>query len=120
MARTKTRDVGIRYPGLKPPERACNDPKCPWHGNLKVRGGLLEGVVVKTRMKRVVVVERNYLIYDRKYMRYERRRSKIHAYQPPCIDVEPGDTVLIGETRPLAKSVAWVVLGVIKRGGGAA
>jgi len=120
VARARTRDVGIRYPGLKPPEKTCDDPKCPWHGHLKVRGGLLEGVVVKTKMKKVVVVERNYLVYDRKYMRYERRRSKIHAYLPPCIEVEPGDTVLIGETRPLAKSVAWVVLGVIKKGGGVA
>jgi small subunit ribosomal protein S17 len=73
--------------------------------------------VYKTRAQKMVVVERDYLVYVRKFKRYERRRSRIHAYLPPCIEVSVGDTVLIGETRPLAKSVSWVVLGVLKRGG---
>ena len=111
------RDPGIRYEGLKPPETTCDDPLCPWHGHLKVRGGLLVGKVVKAKMKKTVVVEREYLVYIRKYMRYERRRSKIHAHNPPCINAQPGDVVLIGETRPISKSVAWVVLGVLKKGG---
>ncbi len=111
------RNIGIRYRGLQPPKNVCDDPLCPWHGHLKVRGGLLVGKVIKAKMKRTVVVEREYLVYIRKYMRYERRRSRIHAHNPPCINAQPGDTVLIGETRPLAKSVAWVVLGVLKRGG---
>ncbi len=108
---------GIMYEGLKPPENECEDPLCPWHGHLKVRGGLLVGKVVKAKMKNTVVVERNYLVYSRKYMRYERRRSRIHAHNPPCIAAKEGDEVLIGETRPISKSVAWVVLGVLKKGG---
>ncbi len=114
----KTRDVGVSYKGLKPPETPCDDPKCPWHGHLKVRGGLLVGRVYKTRAQKMVVVERDYLVYVEKFRRYERRRSRTHAYLPPCIKVSPGDTVLIGETRPLAKSVAWVVLGRVEEGGG--
>ena len=109
-------NIGIKYPGLKTPERSCEDVYCPWHGHLKVRGGLLEGKVVKARMKGTIVVEREYLIYVSKYMRYERRRSRLHAHLPPCIDVSVGDTVLIGETRPISKSVSWVVLGVLRRG----
>ncbi|HID16112.1 MAG TPA: 30S ribosomal protein S17, partial [Candidatus Atribacteria bacterium] len=35
-------------------------------------------------------VEREYLYYDRKYKRYERRRSKIHAHNPPCINTKEG------------------------------
>ncbi len=116
MAQSSVNNIGIKFEGLKPPERTCDDPLCPWHGHLKVRGGLLVGKVIKTRMKKTVVVEREYLVYIRKFMRYERRRSRIHARLPPCIDVEVGDTVLIGETRPIAKSVSWVVLGVLKRG----
>ncbi len=111
------RDIGIRWPGLKPPERTCNDKKCPWHGEVRVRGQLFVGRVVKARMQRTVVVEREYLVWVPKYMRYERRRSKIHAHNPPCIDAKEGDIVLIGETRPLAKSVAFVVIGVLKRAG---
>ncbi len=114
--RARVKDIGIRYPGLKPPETVCNDKKCPWHGKVRVRGMLLVGKVVKARMQRTVVVEREYLVWIPKYMRYERRRSKIHAHNPPCINAKEGDIVLIGETRPLAKSVAFVVLGVLKRG----
>jgi small subunit ribosomal protein S17 len=50
-------------------------------------------------------------------MRYERRRSKIHAYLPPCIDVKEGDVVQIAECRPLAKSVAFVVISKESREG---
>ncbi|MEZ0290463.1 MAG: 30S ribosomal protein S17 [Sulfolobales archaeon] len=115
--RVKTRNIGILYEGLEPPSRSCNDPACPWHGSISVRGQLIEGVVVKSRMQRTVVVMREYVRYIPKYMRYERRRSKYHAHLPPCIDVRVGDIVLIGETRPLAKSVSFVVLGVLRRGG---
>lgn len=107
----RVRNVGI--PGVKPPEKTCNDSKCPWHGGVRVRGLVLTGVVVKAKMKNTVVVEREYLYYDRKYKRYERRRSRIHAHNPPCINAQPGDIVVIGETRPLAKTVHFVVLGVI-------
>ncbi len=111
------RNVGI--PGLEPPKRVCDDPECPWHGHLKVRGTILEGVVEKKRMQKTVVIRHDYLYYNKKYKRYERRSSKIHARLPPCLEreVEEGDVVIIGETRPLAKSVSFVVLAVKKKGG---
>jgi len=49
MPKAKVRNIGI--PGIKPPERTCNDPNCPFHGRLSVRGILLEGTVVSTKMK---------------------------------------------------------------------
>ncbi|MEM2021938.1 MAG: 30S ribosomal protein S17 [Zestosphaera sp.] len=116
MSRPQARDIGIVFEGLQPPVEECEDPKCPWHGNLKIRGALLVGSVVKLRAKKMVVVEREHLVYVSKYKRYERRRSRIHARVPACISLALGDQVLIGETRPLAKSVAWVVLGRIKKG----
>lgn len=115
MPERVTRDVGIKHPGLRPPEKTCDDDKCPWHGNVRVRGLILVGKVVKARMQNAVVVEREYLVWSRKFKRYERRKSKIHAHNPPCVAAREGDTVLIGETRPLAKSIAFVVLGVLSR-----
>jgi small subunit ribosomal protein S17 len=112
---TETRNIGIIYPGLKPPERTCNDKKCPWHGTTRVRGLILVGKVVKAKMQNTVVVEREYYVWIRKFKRYERRRSRIHAHNPPCIAAKEGDIVLIGETKPLAKSVAFTVLGVIRK-----
>ncbi|MCC6054592.1 MAG: 30S ribosomal protein S17 [Thermosphaera sp.] len=110
------RNIGI--PGVNPPEMTCSDPKCPWHGHLKVRGIVLTGTVVKKKMHRAVVVRHEYLHYVPKYMRYEKRKKNIHARLPPCIDVNEGDEVVIGETRPLSKTIAFVVIGVVKRGRG--
>jgi small subunit ribosomal protein S17 len=58
----------------------------------------------------MVVVEREYLHYVPKYMRYERRRSRIHAHNPPCINAKVGDRVKIAECRPISKTVSFVVI----------
>lgn len=117
MQSTHVRNIGIVYPGLNPPEKTCSDTMCPWHGHAKIRGMLIVGRVAKSRMRNTVTIEHEYSVWIRKYKRYEKRRSKIHAHIPPCISVKEGDIVLIGETRPIAKSVAFVVLGILKPGG---
>jgi len=108
------RNIGI--PGVKPPEKECSDPNCPFHGTLSIRGIVLEGVVVSDKMDKTVIVEREYLKFIRKYRRYERRRSKIPAHNPPCINAKKGDLVKIAETKPISKTVSFVVIQVIKRG----
>lgn len=105
------KNVGIE--GIQPPSKICDDKNCPFHGTLRVRGLILEGTLIKFRAMRTGVVEREYLYYESKYKRYERRRSRIHVHIPPCLDVKEGDKVIIGETRPIAKSVAFVVLGKV-------
>ncbi len=106
------RDIGV---DAKPPEKECNDPNCPWHGNLKVRGQMMEGVVVSDKMKNTVVVEREYLRYVKKYERYEKRRRRYHVHNPPCIDAKVGDKVRFMECRPLSKTVSFVVIEKIER-----
>ena len=95
---------------LKKPKKTCDDKNCPFHGELSVRGRVFEGVVVSAKMDKTVIVRRDYLRYVPKFKRYERRHSKIHAHLPPCIEVKEGDKVIIGECRPLAKTVSFVVL----------
>ncbi len=112
MGSRLARNIGI--PWIKPPERGCDDDNCPWHGSLPVRGRLMEGTVESFRSPKMAVIKREYYNYVPKYMRYERHRSKIHAYVPPCIGVKEGDRVIIGETRPLAKTVSFVILGIIE------
>lgn len=105
------RNIGI--PWIKPPEKVCDDPLCPWHGSLPVRGMLMEVTVERLKMNRTAVVIHEYLHETAKYLRFMRRRKRNHVRVPPCIEVKPGDRVIIGETRPLAKSVSFVVLGKV-------
>ncbi|MEM3715207.1 MAG: 30S ribosomal protein S17 [Thermoprotei archaeon] len=101
---------GKKIFGIEPPPNTCNDPNCPYHGSIKVRGLITEGIIVKTRAQRTVVVEREVINYVPKYMRYIRSRSRMHAHVPECMNVKEGDKVIIGETRPIAKTVSFVVL----------
>lgn len=95
---------------VEPPKRTCTDALCPFHGRLSIRGKLIKGKAISVKAKNTAVVEKEYLHYLPKFMRYERRRSRIHAHLPPCLDVKEGDVVQIAECRPIAKSVAFVVI----------
>ncbi|RDI72453.1 30S ribosomal protein S17 [Halopelagius longus] len=98
---------------VEEPEEACSDANCPFHGTLSVRGQTLEGTVASTDMEKTVVVEREYDVRVPKYDRYMKRRSRIPAHAPPCMDLEEGDTVRIAETRPLSKTKAHVVVEIV-------
>jgi small subunit ribosomal protein S17 len=95
---------------FKKPKKTCNDVDCPFHGGLPIRGRVLKGTVVSAKMDKTVVVERDYLSYISKFMRYERRRSRIPSHNPPCIDAKEGDHVIVAESRPLSKTVSFVVV----------
>jgi small subunit ribosomal protein S17 len=95
---------------FKKPKKVCADVNCPFHGELSVRGRVLEGIVASAKMDKTVVVKRDYLSYVPKFKRYERRRSRISSHNPPCIDAKEGDKVVIAECRPVSKTVSFVVV----------
>ena len=95
---------------LRRPDRACDDPECPFHGSLSIRGRLLEGTVISAKMDRTVIVRRDFLKYVPKYKRYERRHSHIPAHNPPCINAADNSRVRIAECRPISKTVSFVVV----------
>ncbi len=105
------KDIGI---DARAPEKKCSDEKCPWHGKLSVRGKILEGKVVSVKSAKTAIVERHYFHYLPKYERYERRHSRIAAYNPECIAAKEGDVVRIAECRPLSKTKAFVIIEVVK------
>ncbi|MDG6909737.1 MAG: 30S ribosomal protein S17 [Nitrososphaerota archaeon] len=92
------------------PRKKCDDERCPFHGKIKVRGRLLTGRAVSTSGKGFVVAEMEYLHMVPKYIRGERRRSRVSAHVPPCIEVGDGDMVTLGECRPLSKTISFVVV----------
>jgi small subunit ribosomal protein S17 len=105
------RDIGIK---ANPPKQTCEDPKCPWHGTLPVRGQVTEGRVVSAKAARTAIIEKEYLHFVPKYERYERRKSRIVAYNPDCIEAKLGDVVRIAECRPLSKTKQFVVIEKLK------
>lgn len=88
----------------------CGDERCPVHGRLSTRGRVLEGVVVSDRMNKTVTVKLERMHYLPKYERYERRTSKLHAHNPPCISAKVGDRVKIMECRKLSRTKSFVVI----------
>ena len=101
--------VGIDVPQ---PKEKCEDPNCPFHGTLPVRGQILEGIVTSNKAERTITVERSFYKFIQKYERYEKRKSKIKAHKPDCIQVNIGDAVKIAECRPLSKTKQFVVIEV--------
>jgi small subunit ribosomal protein S17 len=99
--------IGLNVPE---PEETCSDANCPFHGSLSVRGQTLEGTVASTDMAKTVIVEREYDVRVPKYDRYMKRRSRIPAHAPPCMELSEGDIVRIAETRPLSKTKSHVVV----------
>ena len=103
----RARDVGL---DVRAPKEACDDRHCPFHGRLPLRGQLLEGTVVSTSMQRTAVVERTLLHFIPKYERFEKRRRRYLAHNPPCLKIEVGRRVQIAESRPLAKNVSFCIV----------
>jgi len=107
------RNVGL---GFKTPLEAINgtyvDKKCPFTGNVSIRGRILKGVVASTKMKRTITVRRDYLHYISKYNRFEKRHTNLSAHLSPCFKVKEGDVVTLGQCRPLSKTVRFNVLKV--------
>lgn len=93
----------------------CNDPRCPVHGSLKVRGNVFVGEVVSAKPAKTIKVERILFRYVPKYERYRKVRSRVTAHAPTCFAVSEGDRVRIGETRKLSKTKAFVVMKVVTR-----
>ncbi|MCL4325400.1 MAG: 30S ribosomal protein S17 [Candidatus Thermoplasmatota archaeon] len=95
---------------VKHPEKSCTDAKCPFHGELSVRGTIMNGKVVSAKMQGTVIVERTFMHYVEKFERYRYVKRTYMAHSPPCIGAKEGDVVTIAECRPLSKAVSFVVI----------
>ena len=124
----RTEKTGVAVQGIESPTLAkqskdsslktvCSDKDCPVHGNLKVRGQIFKGKVIRKFHKRIVI-EFERMIYVRKYERYAKSKTKIHARLPVCMEkkINVGDLVRVQECRPLSKIIHFVFIKKIKEG----
>ncbi|CAE7868587.1 RPS11 [Symbiodinium sp. KB8] len=88
------KNVGL---GFKTPKAAIEgtyiDKKCPFTGNVAIRGRILKGVVISTKMNRTIVIRRDFLRYVSKYRRYEKRHKNVSVHCSPAFRVKEGDVV---------------------------
>jgi len=114
------KNVGL---GFRTPKEAIDgtyiDKKCPFTSSVSIRGRILKGYIHSAKMNRTVIVRRDYLHYIRKYNRYEKRHANLAAHVSPAFRVKEGDSVTVGECRPLSKTVRFNVLKVDSAAGSA-
>ena len=82
---------------------------------IRTRGRTFEGEVIKKFPTRVVI-EFERMVYVRKYERYAKAKTKIHARLPLELskEVQIGDLVQVQECRPLSKIIHFIVTKKVK------
>ena len=106
----EARNIGINV--VKPKE-TCDDNSCPFHGSLKCRGRTFTGIIISGKMQKTVIIEWEWKHFLKKYERYEKRRGKLKAHKPDCINAKEGDIVKIMECCPLSKTKNFVVVEIM-------
>ena len=103
---------------LIPPTRDLTmnvDKKCPFTGDVSIRGRILTGRVISTKMTRTIIIRRDYLHFIPKYRarsfyyeadcllmmdilsgRFEKRHKNLAAHVSPAFRVDLGDVVTVG------------------------
>ncbi len=112
----KNKKIEIKVKQIEIAGAICKDKDCHIHGNLKNRGRIFKGKVIKKFHKRVVI-EFERMIYVRKYERYTKAKTKIHARLPTCMEnqINIGDLIMVQECRPLSKIIHFVVIGKVNK-----
>ena len=103
----KGKNIGIE---VHPVTKSCNDHNCPFHGALRCRGRTFRGTVIGTKMHKTVVVEWETIKAEKKFERFEKKRTRLKAHNPECLSAKEGDGVLISECRPISKTKSFVVI----------
>jgi small subunit ribosomal protein S17 len=91
----------------------CNDKNCPLHGTLSLRGRAFVGKVISAKSAKTVTVEWERQKFLRKYERYEKRRTRVKAHSPLCLNAKEGNYVKIKECRPISKTKKFTVVEII-------
>ena len=114
MEENKKKPEGKIAEGSKIVGAVCKDRDCVTHGHLKTRGRIFKGVVVSKFPKRIAI-EFERMIYFRKYERYAKNKTKVHARLSDCMEdsINIGDLVFVQECRPLSKIIHFTVIGKV-------
>ncbi|MBS3116174.1 30S ribosomal protein S17 [Candidatus Woesearchaeota archaeon] len=112
MAKIKKTVLGVEAP-QKAYDPVNYDKKCPFTGEITVKKELLRGKVIKKDTNKSATIEWLSHFYVPKYERFEMRRSRLRVHNPPSVNADVGQEVLVARTRPLSKTKHHVILKII-------
>lgn len=78
------------------------------------RGRVFQGYVTKAFPMRVVV-EFERTVYVKKYERFLKDKTRLHARIPQGMQVQVGDYVKVRECRPLSKIIHFIVIEIVRK-----
>nr|BAS01614.1 ribosomal protein S11 [Lotharella vacuolata] len=97
------------------------DKKCPFLGNISLRGRIYIGVIKSIAMKSSCIVRIDSLVYLKKYKRFAKRHKNIPSHVSLSLKCSKGDTVLIAQNRyfkkiirSISKTIRFNVIKIIK------
>ncbi len=90
-----------------------SDKKCPFTSSLPVKKELLRGIVVKRDTNHSATIEWTRIKSVPKYERFEVVRNKLRVHNPPIIDAQIGNMVVVARTRPLSKTKNHVIIKIL-------
>ena len=85
-------------------------------GEYPVRGGTFTGTVISMKMEKSATVRWEHTQEISKYERKERRNTKVTVHVPEDLEIHEGDTVKVGETKPISKTKSHVILEKVEDG----
>ncbi len=114
MVKSKIKKEVLGYPAPKKASNsAFHDLKCPFTGSLGVKNEILKGIVIKKDTGKSATIQWDRPYFVPKYERYEQRRSRLRVHNPPCLDAQIGDQVIVARTRPLSKTKNHVIIHIL-------
>jgi small subunit ribosomal protein S17 len=78
---------------------------------------LKQGVVIRNKMQKTVVVETTRQVRHPKYLKIVNRRVRYNAHDENG-ECQVGDMVTMEETRPLSKTKRWRVREIVRKAEG--
>jgi small subunit ribosomal protein S17 len=82
---------------------------------ITTRGRTFTGKVVSAKAQKTVTVEWDRRVLIPKFERYQIKKSRVKAHNPPEMGAKEGDIVIIKECRPLSKTKKFLVVEVVKQ-----
>jgi small subunit ribosomal protein S17 len=107
----KGKNIGYGIP--VPPAPDDFDRNDPFYGSLRIKKTNFTARVVSAKSAKTAIVELDDKVFNKKYQRFEKKRSRFAVHNPTSINAKEGEVVKVYETRPLSKSKHHVIVQIL-------